>query len=170
MENTIKYAKNKGYCYDNRHLFSELRKLLLKEENPVITKDITTIKLHKLVESMNQVMAKYFIENQELQIPYLGTLIAFERDRYYNYSTNRTNLPINWGITRQMKRDGELGNKRVILNTDPLKLVKIRFINRNGKTSLFQFRVCQDVATKLIHYIIDNNISLLKDFKYDKRD
>ena len=169
MENTIKYTKNKGYCYDNRHLFSELRKILLKEENPVISREMTTIKLHKLVEDINKAMAEKFIEKQELRIPYIGTLIAFERERYYNPKTKRTNLPILWGKTRQMKRDNELDKGKHILNINVPKLVRIRFTHkRKPNAAIFQFRTCQDVATRLIHYVTDNSIKLFQE-SYGKR-
>lgn len=163
MIDKIKYAKNKGYCYDNRHLFSELRKILLKQEKPLISKEMTTIKLHKLIEEMNKVMANKFIETQSLKIPYLGNLMALERTRYYCLDTKKTNIPVFWGKTRQMKRNGELSEKQYYYNADALKLVKILFSpNKSKGNTLFRFRVCQDVATKLIHYITDNDIPLLK--------
>lgn len=169
MKDTIKYAKNKGYCYDNRHLFSELRKILLKEEKPVISREMTTIKLHKLVEDINKAMAEEFIEKQELEIPYIGTLVAFERERYYNPKTKRTNLPIFWGKTRQMKRDNELGKGKHIFNINVPKLVRIRFTHkRKPHSAIFQFRTCQDVATRLIHYVTDNSVKLFKE-SYGKR-
>lgn len=173
MENTIKYAKNKGYCYDNRHLFSELRKILLKQENPVISKEMTTIKLHKLVEDINKEMANYLIKHQELEIPYIGHLFAVEKTRYYNPETKRTNLPVLWGKTRQMKRNGELGSKKYILNINVPKLVRIRFNHkRQPHSAIFKFRVCQDVTTRLIHYVTNNSIKLFdaidKTKHYDK--
>lgn len=166
MEDTIKYAKNKGYCYDNRHLFSELRKILLKEKNPVISREMTTIKLHKLVEDINKEMANYLIEHQELEIPYIGKLIATEKDRYYNPKTKRTNLPIFWGKTRQMKRDKQLGSKKYIFNINVLKLVRIIFKHkRQTHSPIWKFRVCQDVTTRLIHYVTNNSIKLFKHCK-----
>lgn len=161
MKDTIKYAKKRGYSYDNRHLFSELRKLLLKEKKPLISKEITTIKLHKIIEEISMEVANDFIEKQIIEIPYIGTLIALERERYYNPETKRTNLPVLWGKTRQMKRDGELNNKKVILNTKALRLVKFLFKHkRQPHSPIWKFRVSQDVATRLIKNVTDNNIPL----------
>lgn len=169
MKDTIKYAKNKGYCYDNRHLFSELRKTLLNEEKPLISREMTTIKLHKLVEEINKEMANYLIEHQELEIPYIGKLVAFERERYYNPETKKSNLPILWGQTRQMKRDNELGSKKVIYNLNTPKIVRIKFKHkRQPHSPIWKFRVCQDVTTRLIHYVTNNSIKLFKDKMYSK--
>lgn len=170
MEDTIKYTKNKGYCYDNRHLFSELRKLLLKEKEPLISKEMTTIKLHKLIEDINKEMANEFIEKQFLKIPYLGNLYALERSRYYNIKTKRTNIPVLWGKTRQMKRDGELEDKKVILNTKALRLIKIMFKPNIKKGSFYKFRVCQDVATRLFKKVTEEDIPLPLTYKYKEND
>lgn len=168
MKDTIKYAKNKGYCYDNRHLFSELRKLLLKEKEPLISKKMTTIQLHKMIEDVNKEMANEFIEKQFLKIPYLGNLYALERNRYYNIKTKRTNIPVLWGKTRQMKRDGELDVKKVILNTKALRLIKIMFKQNIKKGSFYNFRVCQDVATRLFKKVTEEDIPLPLTYKYSK--
>lgn len=170
MEDTIKYTKNKGYCYDNRHLFSELRKLLLKEKEPLISKEMTTIKLHKLIEDINKEMANEFIEKQFLKIPYLGNLYALERSRYYNIKTKRTNIPVLWGKTRQMKRDGELEDKKVILNTKALRLIKIMFKPNIKKGSFYKFRVCQDVATRLFKKVTEEDIPLPLTYKHKEND
>lgn len=170
MIKPLRYKKNKGYCYDNRHLFSELRKLLLKEENPVITRDMTTIQLHKLVDDINKEIANEFVEKQEIDLPYIGKLMAFERERYYNPKTKRTNLPILWGKTRQMKRNNELGKGKYLYDINALKLVKIKFFHkRHPRSAIFKFRVCQDLATRLIHYVTNNSIKLFEDTKYGKR-
>ena len=169
MEETIKYAKDKGYCYDNRHLFSELRKILLKSKNPPITKDIKTLELHKIVEEMNRLMGEEYIRTQKLEIPYIGTLRSYERERYYDVETNKTTLPIMWGKTRQMKRDKELGKGEKIFNANAMRIVKFRFSHkRKNYSPIWQFKICHDLAIKFIRYITDNNIPMIKDYKYEK--
>lgn len=171
MTKPLKYKKNKGYCYDNRHLFSELRKMLLKDEKVAQNTTFSTPQLHKLVEEINKEVANELIEKQEIDLPYIGKLVAFERNRYYNLKTKRTNLPILWGKTRQMKRNNELGKGKYLYDINALKLVRIKFYHKkHPHSAIYKFRVCQDVATRLIHYVTDNSIKLFEDKKYGKRD
>lgn len=167
MDKNIKYRKNKGYCYDNRHLFSELRKILLKSEKPPITKDMKTIELHKLVERINQVMAEKLITSQELDIPYIGRLTAYERKPYYDINTKKTNYPVKWNITRGLRVNEEIEQGKRIVEPNTLRIVRIRFSHkRHPHSCMFKFRTCQDVATRLIKYITDNNVPIYREKRY----
>lgn len=130
---------------------------------------MTTIELHKFIEEINKAMADELVGKQELEIPYIGKLVAVEKERYYNPKTKHTNLPVLWGKTRQMKRDNQLGKGQHIYNINALKLVRIKFYHkRHPQAAIFKFRVCQAANTKLIHYVTDNSIKLFKDKCYDK--
>lgn len=167
----MKYRKNKGYCYPNRTLFAELRKRLLQQKNPVISKNLTSSTLAKIIEDINKEMANTYIDKQELVIPHIGKLVAVERESFYNPKTKRTNYPVKWGVTRQKKRDGELEAGKFIYDLNALHLVRLKFNHlRVPYSPIFQFRVCQDVATRLIRNVNNNSLVLYKEKKYGKRD
>jgi hypothetical protein len=166
----MKYRKNKGYSYPNRTLFAELRKRLLQQKNPVISKDLTTSMLTKIVEDVNKEMANVYVDKQELSIPFIGRLVAIERESFYNPKTKRTNYPVKWGITRQKKREGTLETGKFIYDLNALHLVRLKFNHlRVPHSPIFHFRVCQDVATRLIHNVNNNSLVLYKEKKYGKR-
>lgn len=166
----MKYRKNKGYCYPNRTLFAELRKRLLQQKNPVISKNLTSSTLAKIVEDINKEMANTYIDKQELVIPHIGKLVAVERESFYNPKTKRTNYPVKWGVTRQKKRAGELEAGKFIYDLNALHLVRLKFNHlRVPHSPIFHFRVCQDVATRLIRNVNSNSLVLYKEKKYGKR-
>lgn len=165
----MKYRKNKGYCYPNRTLFAELRKRLLQQKNPVISKNLTSSTLAKIVEDINKEMANAYIDKQELTIPHIGKLVAVERESFYNPKTKRTNYPVKWGVTRQKKRAGELEAGKFIYDLNALHLIRLKFNHlRVPHSPIFQFRVCQDVATRLIRNVNNNSLVLYKEKKYGK--
>ena len=69
-----------------------------------------------------------------------------------------------------MKRNNELGKGKYLYDINALKLVRIKFFHkRHPRSAIFKFRVCQDLATRLIHYVTNNSIKLFEDTKYGKR-
>lgn len=168
---TLKVDQPRTHKITNSIGVYDIYKYIRKNKWMSIGQPITETQFYTIIRTLNKHLIEQLLHNQDVRLPYLGTLELRKKDTKVKYINDKlvVTRPIKWKDTLKLwHEDPEAREQKIILRGEEKEIFIIHYNKRRVKyknKSFFRFQPNRQFKVKLKEYINNNKIDAFKKYE-----